>query len=421
MTFLEKAMNCASIILTALLTTTLAQAQPAEEKSRVTLPQVTQVIVPGSLMSRAKPPARYGAVLGWGQAVTLSASQTATAKLEIDTMQLIEQNPTTGLLAPQPGAVLNFDMPIAFRSQGELYNRLCPDGTYNNACWFQGATTTIPSSASGGVVTIDLSTMPTKVPHFWTSRVPARQGSAYWLIVTFRVTGAGAAQFGVDYWLTQSADYTTFDEHCERIDSPANNCEAWVSNWIGDTDGQFVTVLFPVNFPAPIAQAGRFANAFEYRHVGFDHYFSTTIADEVTKLDHNVFSGWERTGESFGVAPTGTGGALDVCRFFSAVFAPKSSHFYTSLASECAFNQTDPERRSVWTYEGTVFSFLPVNSVGNCAGVGTPIYRLYNNGQGGAPNHRYTSSLTTRSQMMGQGWIAEGAGIGIIGCSPPTV
>ena len=31
-----------------------------------------------------------------------------------------------------------------------------------------------------------------------------------------------------------------------------------------------------------------------------------------------------------------------------------------------------------------------------------PVYRLYNNGQGGAPNHRYTTSLATRTQMLGR-------------------
>lgn len=116
--------------------------------------------------------------------------------------------------------------------------------------------------------------------------------------------------------------------------------------------------------------------------------------------------------------PAGTPGALDVRRFFSATFAPKSSHFYTSDPGECAFQQTDPARRSVWIFEGKVFAFLPVNAGGNCTGVGTPIYRLYNNGQGGAPNHRYITNLATRNQMITQGWIPEGPGIGIIGCAP---
>ena len=44
-----------------------------------------------------------------------------------------------------------------------------------------------------------------------------------------------------------------------------------------------------------------------------------------------------------------------------------------------------------------------------------PVYRLYNNGQGAAPNHRYTTDLSVRSQMMSQGWVPEGYGsVGVI-------
>jgi hypothetical protein len=49
----------------------------------------------------------------------------------------------------------------------------------------------------------------------------------------------------------------------------------------------------------------------------------------------------------------------------------------------------------------------------------TPVYRLYNNGQGGAPNHRYTIDLTVRAQMIAQGWVPEGRGPNAVEmCSP---
>ena len=35
------------------------------------------------------------------------------------------------------------------------------------------------------------------------------------------------------------------------------------------------------------------------------------------------------------------------------------------------------------------------------------LYRLYNDGMSGAPNHRYTTSLTVRSQMIAAGWTPE--------------
>ena len=73
----------------------------------------------------------------------------------------------------------------------------------------------------------------------------------------------------------------------------------------------------------------------------------------------------------------------------------------------------------VWQFEGDVFyTFLPDGS-GACPDGNVPVYRLYNNGQGGAPNHRYTTSLATRTTMLNKGWIPEGSGnLGVIMCSP---
>ena len=56
---------------------------------------------------------------------------------------------------------------------------------------------------------------------------------------------------------------------------------------------------------------------------------------------------------------------------------------------------------------------------GTCASANVPLYRLYNNGSGGAPNHRYTTQADVRTQMIGQGWIPEGLGIGVVACVPP--
>jgi len=59
---------------------------------------------------------------------------------------------------------------------------------------------------------------------------------------------------------------------------------------------------------------------------------------------------------------------------------------------------------------------------GTCAAGTIPVYRLYNNGQGAAPNHRFTTDLTVRDTMLARAadkaWIAEGMGIGVGFCSP---
>ena len=59
---------------------------------------------------------------------------------------------------------------------------------------------------------------------------------------------------------------------------------------------------------------------------------------------------------------------------------------------------------------------LPVTEVVSLAM--HPVYRLYNNGRGAAPNHRFTTDLAVRSQMLAQGYVAEGYGIGVSMCSP---
>ncbi len=153
----------------------------------------------------------------------------------------------------------------------------------------------------------------------------------------------------------------------------------------------------------------------EYYHAGFDHYFVTSLPDEVTKLDNGTFAGWARTGERFFAYPMGTGGTAPTCRFFSTAFGLKSSHFYTPSATECATVKANPS----WQFEANVFAVMQPSVSGAC-GTGTqPLYRLYNNGKGGAPNHRYTTSATTRSSMIAKGWIPEGAGtLGVIACVP---
>jgi hypothetical protein len=156
--------------------------------------------------------------------------------------------------------------------------------------------------------------------------------------------------------------------------------------------------------------------AVEYHHAGFDHYFVTSLTDELTKLDEGTFTGWARTGLSFNVAAPGAAGTNPVCRLFSASFAPKSSHFYSSDPAECELRKADPH----WQFEGNVFSLGTTDAGGGCAAGTTALYRLYNNGQGGVPNHRYTTSATARQAMIDAGWIPEGAGaLGVIGCVSP--
>ena len=167
-------------------------------------------------------------------------------------------------------------------------------------------------------------------------------------------------------------------------------------------------------FPAPPAAA---ANAVEYFHTIQGHYFVTASPQEIEDLDNDPRTGWRRTGERFGVLDAGAPSASNVCRFWSAqTYAPKSSHFYTPFASECE----SVKRRPEWRFEGEVFAMRLADPAGNCPTGTEPLYRLYNNVAGGAPNHRYTTRAAVRAQMIAQGWTPEGVGVGVIGCVPPA-
>jgi hypothetical protein len=167
----------------------------------------------------------------------------------------------------------------------------------------------------------------------------------------------------------------------------------------------------------PAASAGvALGGAVEYHHATFDHYFVTANVAEIADLDAGASSSeWARTGESFNVFPAGTPDTTAVCRFFSVSFAPMSSHFYTPFANECMTVKAD----SNWQFEGEVFNVRLPAVDGSCTAGTSALYRLYNNGQGGAPNHRYTTNLSTRALMMSRGWLPEGiGGDGVIACVP---
>jgi hypothetical protein len=165
---------------------------------------------------------------------------------------------------------------------------------------------------------------------------------------------------------------------------------------------------------ASVTPSSFVATAIEYYHAAFGHYFLTPNAEEIAKLDAGVFSGWARTGESFNVYVAGGAGVAPVCRFFTVAFPPTSSHFYAPRGLGCEGTLANPD----WQFEGDVFHASLPDVGGACPAGTVAVYRLYNNGQGGAPNHRFTVSDAIRVQMLARGYIAEGSGIGVGMCSP---
>jgi Repeat of unknown function (DUF5648) len=152
----------------------------------------------------------------------------------------------------------------------------------------------------------------------------------------------------------------------------------------------------------------------EYFNAGFGHYFMTAQSDEITGLDGGAFGGaFVRTGLGFNAWDAPTTGTVPVCRFFTTPgnFGTRSSHFYTADAAECEYVKHLVD----WQYEKIAFH-IQVPAGGVCP-VGTlAVYRAFNNGQTGAPNHRFTTDLALYQQFTTSlGWSAEG----IKFCAPP--
>ncbi len=160
------------------------------------------------------------------------------------------------------------------------------------------------------------------------------------------------------------------------------------------------------------------AVATEFYHAGFDHYFHSADEVETRVLQDGLFgNAWNRTYQFWRVWTDAGAGRLEVCRFFSATFAPKSSHFFTPNAPECAALRA----AGVWVYEGTVYLMGQPDLAGNCPAGTEKLYRLYNNGQGAAPNHRLTPDSATRDQMKLAGWIPEGYGADVVSACTPSL
>ncbi len=159
------------------------------------------------------------------------------------------------------------------------------------------------------------------------------------------------------------------------------------------------------------------ARAFEYVHERYGHYFVTAMPEEAIDLAMTVGSPWKPTGKTYKVWVDRPAGGESVCRFWSGQsFAPLSSHFYTPYPGECSGLRSSP----VWAFEGTVFSLLlPGSYDGACPRDSQPLFRVYNNGISGAPNHRYTTDRALLDTMVRQGWTMEGHGsTSVFACVP---
>jgi len=169
--------------------------------------------------------------------------------------------------------------------------------------------------------------------------------------------------------------------------------------------------------PAP--PVPKTAVAVEYYHASWNMYFVTALPNEIAVLDGGAFGGvWLRTGQQFNVYALDGAPAYSstVWRFLSTKFSPKSSHVYT--ANEDEYDELTSGAIVGWSVEGPVFSAPLPSSDGTCPSGTIPVYRLYNNAMGGAPNHRLITDANEFAQMAAAGWTPEGEGVGVGLCSP---
>jgi murein DD-endopeptidase MepM/ murein hydrolase activator NlpD len=164
-----------------------------------------------------------------------------------------------------------------------------------------------------------------------------------------------------------------------------------------------------VEFRVGAAEPPR-ANAIEYYNVSLDHYFMTSFANEIAILDAGVqIRGWARTGGSFPTYSAPDPELDTVCRFYGTPGLGENTHFYTAFDSECATLQQNPD----WIFEADVF-FIALPDNVQCQPSTRPVFRLYNQGIGGTPNHRYTTSWPVVNLMQSKGWLLEG----VVMCTP---
>jgi hypothetical protein len=173
------------------------------------------------------------------------------------------------------------------------------------------------------------------------------------------------------------------------------------------------------NFDNPVvvgdAVAPPTATAVEYYWAAHDHYFVTADPAEIAALDASPPGGWARTGLTFGAYAGPTVDSSPVCRFYIPPIYG-DSHWYSASPAECAATRA--------AFPGLVLEapnvfrvVLPDTATGDCPAGSIPVYRLWNNRVD--TNHRYTTSVAVRNQMLARGYVAEGYGPDVVSmCAP---
>ena len=124
--------------------------------------------------------------------------------------------------------------------------------------------------------------------------------------------------------------------------------------------------------------------------------------------------GWMAAGASLRAYGQATLGADAVGRFYLP--PPRNAHFFTASPIECGYLASLYPTFILET-PNAFYIPPPDMTTGVCAAGTIPVYRLYNNRPD--TDHRFITDRAIRTQMVAQGYIAEGYGPDkVIMCAP---
>ncbi len=175
-------------------------------------------------------------LLGWMTVVTAEPCLPVgkRAMVDVKSFRIVEVTPTGKRYIAQ-SVDYQAESPVILT--GMLFNR--------KPAWYvsgQPNEAVSVDSIVGNRYIVDIEKAPHLIWHPYTQpRIAINSTSRYFIEATVKIVGDARVQFGIDYWKGSNSGYTGWSKDC----STSNNCEAWLSDWHGNTHGKYVTIRSP--------------------------------------------------------------------------------------------------------------------------------------------------------------------------------
>lgn len=174
----------------------------------------------------------------WNMVTVLACDRGREAGVEFRALRIIERDRESG--SERVAQAIVFDEQSWGQVAGVDYT------LYHREPWFTSGMPErepIVAAVEDGVYRLSSHFIPRAIIHGWTEpRLPVVPGKQYLLEAEVRVTGDARLQLGMDYWRGSASQYNGWSKECLL----SNNCQAWLSDWLGDTGGAFITWKVPV-------------------------------------------------------------------------------------------------------------------------------------------------------------------------------